>query len=92
MKSWKNERWIRTLNGSTARLFVRDQDVDTPCDPPMRRFIGRGLQIAGLAHLRASVRSVRSGPRRSEGLFMVLGFGGFAIFWIGCRVLGVGVV
>ena len=55
----------------------------------MRRWIGRGLQVIGLAV--AGIGWVLPFFRDvSEGLFMALGFGGFAVFWIGCRILGVG--
>jgi hypothetical protein len=57
----------------------------------MRRFIGRGLQIAGLLAT-GSACILPLWRETSEGTFMVLGFGGLAIFWIGSRVLGVGVV
>jgi hypothetical protein len=43
-----------------------------------------GLVISGVGWVMPFFRDV------SEGLFMSLGFGGFAVFWIGCRILGVG--
>jgi hypothetical protein len=55
----------------------------------MRRWIGRAVQVVGLGIggtgcVLPFFRDV------NEGLFMALGFGGLAVFWIGCRILGVG--
>jgi hypothetical protein len=54
----------------------------------MRWWIGRALQVAGLGI--SGVGCVLAFWKdTTEGQFIVLGFGGFAIFWIGCRLLGV---
>jgi hypothetical protein len=55
----------------------------------MRRWIGRGLQVIGLG-LAGTGWVLPFFRDVSEGLFMTLGFGGFAVFWVGCRILGVG--
>jgi hypothetical protein len=55
----------------------------------MRRLIGRGLQLVGLV-VTGSACVLPLWRETSERDFLVLGFGGLALFWIGSRVLGVG--
>ena len=54
----------------------------------MRWWVGRALQVAGLAV--SGIGCVLAfSSITTEGQFILFGFGGFAIFWIGCRILGV---
>jgi hypothetical protein len=54
----------------------------------MRVWIGRFLQVVGLAV--SGFGAVRAfWTETTEAQFIILGFGGFAVFWIGCQILGV---
>lgn len=54
----------------------------------MRWWIGRALQVIGL--VASGFGWIRAfWVETTEAQFMILGFGGFAVFWVGCRILGV---
>lgn len=54
----------------------------------MRYWLGRTLQVAGLiVSGTGCVMAFKSST--TEGQFILLGFGGFAVFWVGSRILGV---
>jgi hypothetical protein len=55
----------------------------------MRWWLGRGLQVIGLG-LTGTACVLPLWREATEAQFMVLGFGGLAVFWVGCQVLGVG--
>jgi hypothetical protein len=54
----------------------------------MRWWIGRGVQVIGLL-MGGTGCTLAFWKDTTEAQFIMLGFGGFAVFWIGCRILGV---